>query len=62
MARLLINKEGFGNTLMLKRSTHSSRMDMCPLIGTPTTKPRREGNTLRGRAEEIVGGIDVECN
>ena len=59
---LLINKEGFGNTLMSKRYTLSSRMDMCPLIRTPTTKTRREGNALRGRAEEIVGGIDVECN
>ena len=47
---------------MSKRSTLSSRMDMCPLIGTPTTKTRREGNALRGRAKEIVGGIGVEFN
>ena len=27
-----------------------------------TTKTRREGSTLRGRVEEIVGGVDVGCN
>ena len=47
---------------MSKRSTLSSRMDRCLLIGTPTTKTRRQGKTLRGRPEEIVGGIDVEHN